>query len=90
MSDLNITAGAGLVPEETNQKSEANLTSKEFRDRLLLAEMKDREINQAVLQPMFRTGPWFWIIVAVLVAIILWGVYAWGYQIYWGFGVAGI
>ncbi len=90
MSELNITADAGLVPEETNHKSETNTTSEGFRDRLLLAEMTDQEINQAVLQPMFRTGLWFWIIVAVLAAIILWGLYAWVYQIYWGFGVAGI
>jgi molybdopterin-containing oxidoreductase family membrane subunit len=90
MSELNIPADAGLIPEETNHKSETNTTSEGFRDRLLLAEMTDQEINQAVLQPMFRTGPWFWIIVIVLAAIILWGLYAWIYQIYWGFGVAGI
>jgi molybdopterin-containing oxidoreductase family membrane subunit len=90
MSELNIPADAGFVPEDANQRSGTELTSEEFRDRLLLAEMTDQEINQAVLQPMFRTGPWFWIIVAVLSAIILWGLYAWGYQIYWGFGVAGI
>ena len=70
MSELNIPADAGLIPEETNHKSETNTTSEGFRDRLLLAEMTDQEINQAVLQPMFRTGPWFWIIVIVLAAII--------------------
>ena len=64
--------------------------SEEFRDRLLLEKALDDEINQAVLQPMQRTGSWFWIIVGVLVAIIVWGLYAWIYQIYWGFGVAGI
>lgn len=69
---------------------EAAYTPEEFHDRLLLEETEDREINQAVLQPMFRTGPWFWIIVGVLAAIVAWGLYAWGYQIYWGFGVAGI
>ena len=64
--------------------------SKEFQDRLLLEEASDDEINQAVLKPMQRTGPWFWIIVIVLAAIVVWGIYAWIYQIYWGFGVAGI
>lgn len=62
----------------------------EFHDRLLLEEISEEEINQAVLQPMLRTGPWFWIIVGVLAAIVIWGLYAWIYQIRWGFGVAGI
>lgn len=73
-----------------HQNNEDRHVSQEFHDRLLLEEALDDEINQAVLQPMQRTGPWFWIIVGVLVAIVLWGLYAWIYQIYWGFGVAGI
>jgi Ni/Fe-hydrogenase subunit HybB-like protein len=64
--------------------------SEEIRGRLLLEQQTDEEINEAVLRPMFETGPRFWILVAVLVAIILWGLYAWGYQIYWGMGTAGI
>ncbi len=64
--------------------------SDELRGRLLLAQQTDEEINQAVLRPMFETGPGFWVLVAVLVAVILWGLYAWGYQIYWGMGTAGI
>lgn len=65
-------------------------TPPDFEGRLLLAEREDWEINQAVLQPMFRTGWGFWILVAILVAVILWGVYAWGYLINWGMGTAGI
>lgn len=64
--------------------------SEELRGRLLLEQQTDQEINEAVLKPMLETGPRFWILVAVLVAIILWGLYAWGYQIYWGMGSAGI
>jgi Ni/Fe-hydrogenase subunit HybB-like protein len=62
----------------------------QFDRPLLLAERKDWEINQAVLQPMFQTGPGFWILVIFLSAIVLWGLYAWGYLIYWGMGSAGI
>ncbi len=62
----------------------------EFEERLLLAERTDWEINEAVLQPMFKTGPGFWILVAILSAIVIWGLYAWGYLIYWGMGTAGI
>jgi molybdopterin-containing oxidoreductase family membrane subunit len=64
--------------------------SEEVRGRLLLEQRSDREINEAVLRPMFETGPRFWVVVAILVAIIGWGVYAWGYQIVWGMGTAGI
>lgn len=62
----------------------------EYDDRLLLETSSDREINEAVLRPMFETGPRFWILVAVLTAIVLWGLYAWGYMITYGMGTAGI
>lgn len=62
----------------------------EFEDRLLLAERTSSEINQAVLQPMFRTGWRFWLLVVFLSILVLWGLFAWGYLIYWGMGTAGI
>ncbi len=58
-------------------------------ERLLLALRTDSEINQAVLQPMLKTGKWFWMLVSVLGLIVAWGVYAWGYLINWGLGVTG-
>ncbi|UCH60166.1 MAG: polysulfide reductase NrfD [Anaerolineales bacterium] len=73
-------------PEQDNHPDQMP----EFEERLLLAERKDWEINEAVLQPMFKTGRGFWILVAILSAIVLWGFYAWGYLIYWGMGTAGI
>ena len=60
-----------------------------YDERLLLAERTDAEINQAVLQPMMRTGKGFWALVTILSLIVAWGVYAWGYLIYWGIGVTG-
>jgi molybdopterin-containing oxidoreductase family membrane subunit len=62
----------------------------EFEDRLLLAEQESSEINQAVLQPMFRSGWKFWALVIFLSVLVLWGLFAWGYLIYWGMGTAGI
>ena len=62
----------------------------EFEDRLLLAERTSSEINQAVLQPMFRTSWRFWLLVVFLSVLVLWGLFAWGYLIYWGMGTAGI
>jgi Ni/Fe-hydrogenase subunit HybB-like protein len=67
----------------------ADGTPSAYDERLLLAERTDVEINQAVLQPMFRTGRRFWILVIVLGAIVAWGLYAWGYLIDWGMGAAG-
>jgi molybdopterin-containing oxidoreductase family membrane subunit len=69
-------------PEESN--------AAEFEDRLLLSERSSSEINQAVLEPMFRTGWRFWLLVVILSALVLWGLFAWGYLIYWGMGTAGI
>jgi len=60
-----------------------------YDERLLLAERTDAEINQAVLQPMMRTGKGFWALVTILSLIVAWGMYAWGYLIYWGIGVTG-
>ncbi|HZD55461.1 MAG TPA: NrfD/PsrC family molybdoenzyme membrane anchor subunit [Anaerolineales bacterium] len=62
----------------------------DYEERLLLVEREDWEINQAVLQPMLVTGWKFWTLVIVLGAIVAWGLYAWGYLIYWGMGTAGI
>jgi len=77
------------IPSTENAQSGA-ITPEEFRDRLLLEQIDDQAINQAVLNPMMKTGPWFWIVVGVLFAIFAWGMYAWIYQITWGFGTAGI
>jgi Ni/Fe-hydrogenase subunit HybB-like protein len=60
-----------------------------YDERLLLAQRTDSEINQAVLQPMFRSGKGFWVLVTVLSLIVMWGLYAWGYLINWGIGVTG-
>lgn len=73
----------------SNLPDDAEIPS-EYSERLLLAQRTDEEINQAVLQPMFRTGKGFWILVGILSAIVLWGLYAWGYLIRWGMGTAGI
>lgn len=81
-----MSESASNQPQQENQADQPA----EFGERLLLAEREDSEINQAVLQPMFQTGPLFWILVAILGAIVAWGLYAWGYLIYWGMGTAGI
>jgi len=74
----------GILPYSEESSSE------EFEDRLLLATRKSSEINQAVLEPMFKTGWGFWLLVVILGLIVAWGFYAWGYLIYWGMGTAGI
>ncbi len=84
MSEHEHSVGDSDLPEGQVELSE------EYRERLLLAQRTDAEINAAVLRPMMETGPKFWITVTILVAIILWGLYAWGYMIYWGMGTAGI
>jgi Ni/Fe-hydrogenase subunit HybB-like protein len=73
---------AGGVSQESPQ-------TPAYDERLLLAQRTDAEINQAVLQPMLRTGKGFWILVIVLSVVVIWGLYAWGYLISWGIGVTG-
>ena len=84
MSDQPEPSGGKPTPPESLEPSE------QVRGRLLLDQRTDREIDEAVLRPMFETGPRFWILVGILGAIVAWGIYAWIYQIYWGMGVAGI
>jgi Ni/Fe-hydrogenase subunit HybB-like protein len=90
MSEAVSDAGMGRFPGRSGGEESAAHVPDEYRDRLLLEQTEDSEINQAVLEPMFRTGPLFWLVVAALAAVFFWGLYAWGYQIVWGFGVAGI
>ena len=75
--------------QDTTPKNDLEL-SDDIKGRLLLEQRSDRQINEAVLKPMFKTGPRFWILVGFLVAVIAWGMYAWGYQIFFGMGSAGI
>jgi len=60
-----------------------------YDERLLLAQRTDAEINQAVLQPMMQTGMGFWVLVGFLSLVVVWGLYAWGFLVYWGIGVTG-
>jgi molybdopterin-containing oxidoreductase family membrane subunit len=90
MSDQQAAHPEEHSPVPRGEEQETAHTQDEFRQRLLLEQTRDWEINQAVLQPMFRTGAGFWILAALLAAVVVWGLYAWSYQIRWGFGVAGI
>lgn len=63
----------------------------EPRRKLLLDPRPPEEMNRGILEAMRRTGAGFWAAVSVLGALVLIGlVGAWGYQIRWGMGVAGI
>src|SRR5512137_444320 len=77
------------MPDEQSDEPVRTDTPPEFGERLLLAQREDEEINQAVLQPMFRTGKRFWAMVMILGAIVAWGLYAWGYLVSWGIGTTG-
>lgn len=90
MSDQQAAHPEEHSPVPPGEEQETAHTQDQFRRRLLLEQTRDWEINQAVLQPMFRTGAGFWILAALLAAVVVWGLYAWSYQIRWGFGVAGI
>lgn len=48
------------------------------------------QINQDLTRPIVKTGRKFYIAVAILGALMAWALFCWGYQIYWGLGVAGL
>lgn len=63
----------------------------DHREHLLFDPRPSEELIHMVLEPMQRTGPMFWLAVAVLGFFVVLGLgVAWGYQIVKGMGVAGI
>lgn len=61
------------------------------QERLLLDPLPQEDMNRIMLRPMFRAGPAWWLIVALLASVVLvCFVGAWAYMIRWGMGVAGI
>lgn len=61
------------------------------QERLLLDPLPQEDMNRIMLRPMFKAGPTWWLVVALLASIVLVGfVGAWAYMIRWGMGVAGI
>src|SRR3970040_1897038 len=78
-------------PEDTSLEAvDEGELSDAIKGRVLREQKSDREINEAVLRPMLEAGRGFWVLTGVLSAIVLWGLFAWGYMIYWGMGVAGV
>lgn len=49
-----------------------------------------REVNADILRPLTQTGPRYVVLVCALAAVSGWGLFAWGWQIRHGMGVAGI
>ena len=78
------------MSEAPKDQREDTELAEDYEERLLLVEREDWEINQAVLQPMFVFNWKFWVLVVGLGVVVLWGLYAWGYLIFWGMGTAGI
>ena len=53
-------------------------------------ETAARRINADLLRPLLRTSWRFWVLVVLLGSIVLTGLGAWLYQMYFGFGVSGV
>src|SRR5437899_12927980 len=53
-------------------------------------ETAARRINTDLLRPLLHTSWRFWALVVFLGAIVLTGLGAWLYQMYFGFGVSGV
>src|SRR5512143_2468952 len=61
------------------------------KERLLLDPIPQEEMNQIMLRPMLKASPGYWLLVAVLAAVVVFalvGVYL--YMVLTGMGLAGI
>lgn len=47
-------------------------------------------IDPDLLHPLGKASRSFYVAVACLGTVVLWALFCWGYQLYWGIGVAGI
>jgi molybdopterin-containing oxidoreductase family membrane subunit len=62
-----------------------------LRIRHLLLDPKfPWEMNDGVLEPMYRTGRIFWLLTVVLGGLVMMGAATWLAQIYWGLGITGL
>ena len=61
------------------------------KERLLLDPLPQEEMNRIMLRPMLKASAGWWLVVAILTAIVaVCFLGAWAYMIRWGMGVAGI
>ena len=61
------------------------------KEHLLLDPIPQEEMNQIMLKPMMSASPAYWLVVAILAAIVAVCIFGmWAYQIRWGMGVDGI
>lgn len=49
-----------------------------------------RPVDPVLVAPLKRTGPGYWVVVAVLATMVSWGFYAWLHQFREGLGVTGM
>jgi Ni/Fe-hydrogenase subunit HybB-like protein len=60
------------------------------RRHLLLDPRYPWDVDADVLDPMYRTGRTFWLLVVVLGGLVMMWFGTWLYQMYWGIGVTGL
>jgi Ni/Fe-hydrogenase subunit HybB-like protein len=61
------------------------------KERLLLDPLPQEEMNRIMLRPMFKASAGWWLVVAILAAVVaVCFLGAWAYMIRWGMGIAGI
>ncbi|NOZ05644.1 MAG: polysulfide reductase NrfD [Chloroflexi bacterium] len=78
-------------PAEPDQALALEMRPGILSDQLLLDPRPVGDMNRYIMEAMQRTGKGFWILVAILASLVLIGYGgAWGYQVRWGMGVAGI
>jgi molybdopterin-containing oxidoreductase family membrane subunit len=87
MSGYEIVQGATTPPED---KALARQVQGARQRYLLLDARPPREMENAVLQPMQRMGPLYWVLLIALGGAVLTAGLTWLYQMWWGIGVTGL
>jgi Ni/Fe-hydrogenase subunit HybB-like protein len=81
-------------PEVQNTIPEEEALTMQVQDNrqryLLLDPRSSRDMQDGVLEPMQRTGLFYWILFLVLGGAVLTAGLTWLYQMWWGIGVTGL
>jgi Ni/Fe-hydrogenase subunit HybB-like protein len=60
------------------------------RTKLLLDPRYPLDLNKDILNPMYHSGRFFWLLFVVLGGLVAMWMVTWGFQMYWGMGITGL
>lgn len=77
------------IPTPENE-DEARQLEHQLNTHLMLDQRNPEEANRYVLDPMYRTTRWFWVLLVILGGALAMELGTWTFQMIWGMGVTGL